>query len=236
MKINYALMSCDENPLYIDFIPVVTKSWNRLGIKPVFAIISENENKIIETENSLIYYFKKIENVKITHEALFARIWLWKELKGNCILSDIDMIPISSKYFNGIAEKYANHQIVSYCYDAVDRFGQIASCYILANSWVIGNLIIENDYISFIKNRSIELGEVWGADQVYLKNIIDSYSDTVKLNRGWNAGGEALNRLDRNTWKYNDDDILNENIYDSHLLRPYKKYQKEIDKLINLLT
>lgn len=236
MKIDYALMSCDLNPLYHDFIPVVTKAWNRIGIKPVFAIISESPNKKVVTNESIIYYFKRIPSLKIDHQSTFARIWLWKKLKGNSILSDVDMIPLSGKYFNGIAEQYNENQIVSYCYDAIDKFLTVPACYILASSNIMDSLIEEKTWNKFIKNRAIETGEGWGGDQWYIGKLLDKHNDVVKLKRGWYDNGEAHNRLDRNTWVYNDTDVKNEKIYDCHSLRPYDKYKDEIDKLINLLS
>ncbi len=236
MKIDYALMSCDTNPLYMDFIPTITKAWNRLNIKPIYVIISQNKNKKVDDGNSITYYFKKINSLSIVHQSQFARIWMWKKIKGNSIISDIDMIPISSKYFNGIANQYSENQIVSYCDDARIKFGQIAACYVLANHNVMNDLIIEKNWKSFITNRAKETGEGWGGDQWYLDKILNEYSNTIRLNRGWFDNGEAHNRLDRNTWVYNDIDIKNENIFDVHSLRPYSENKDKIEKIMNLLS
>lgn len=235
MKIHYALMSCDDNPMYKDFIPVITKAWNKIGIKPVFVIITNDGTGYIESSDAIKIYFRPIEGIKISFQALNARIWAWKELEGNCILSDIDMMPLSSEYFNGIAKQFEEHQIVSYCDDAIEKFGQIASCYILANSSVMGNLIKEKTWEDFIQNRADETGQGWGGDQWYLGEIMNKHKDTVRLRRGFNEAGQAHNRLDRDSWNYNPMDISDGRIYDSHLLRPYLSHKDEINKLLEFI-
>jgi len=233
MKINYSLMSTDTNPLYYDFIPVMIKTWNRLGITPVFAIVSDKNG--IEINNDCIYYyFKVLPNIKPNFQTLFARIWLWKELQGNCILSDIDMLPISSDYFNGIASNYDDDYIVSYCHDAKALFDQIASCYILASSGTMNNLIAETSWNEFIYNRAKEYEQAWGGDQVYLETLCDAHDKLATLERGWFRSGIAHNRLDRISWYYNDEDVITGKIYDAHLLRPYVEHKEKIDNLVAL--
>ena len=44
MKINKAIMSIDDNPLYADFWPVVSKVWYlRFGIEPVLIYFGKKE-------------------------------------------------------------------------------------------------------------------------------------------------------------------------------------------------
>lgn len=234
MKIDYALMSCDDNPLYIDFMPLMTRAWNRIGIRPVYVIICDSESRI-DGERETVIRFKKIKGISMASQALHARIWAWKMMTGNCILSDIDMLPISGDYFNGIAARYEEDNIVSYCDDAYEKFGQIASCYILGNSRVMGRLITEECWEDYLRARVAEVGDVWGGDQEYLGRILKEHPYTVRLRRGFNMAGQADNRLDRDYWKYTEDDIKQGRIYDSHLLRPYKDHKEAIDKLESLL-
>lgn len=252
MIIHHTLMSCDESPFYKDFIPVITSAWNKLGIKPVFVIIGEEEG-FEEDSEKIVFYFKTIPDIKVNFQALNARIWAWKIVgeNKNCILSDIDMMPLSDIYFNGIAKQFEEDQIVSYCDDAVEKFGQIAACYILANSGVMSKLIKETTWEEFIRKRAEETGQGWGGDQFYLGELLhgcgnwppdpnktvhnEPYPKTVRLNRGWNEAGEAYNRLDRNTWRYQDHQIIEQKLYDAHLLRPYSDHKQEIDKLLSLI-
>lgn len=253
MKIDFALMSCDENPFYKDFIPVVTAAWNKLGIKPVYVIITEGEAKSQDFGDRLEYHFKYIDNAKINFadparkqlfQAEMARIWAWKHLHqngidGNCIFSDIDMMPLSKEYFCGTAEKYADHQMISYCNDAIDFFGQIASCYILGNTKVVSALIEQDNWYDFAWWNADNCGPTHGCDQWTLDWMLKKYeamdpANVVRLKRGFKTDGSAYNRLDRINWNY-DPAAVGNTLYDAHLLRPYSQYKSEVDKLLTLI-
>lgn len=234
MKIDYAIMSCDMNPFYMDFIPVVSEAWKRIGIMPVYAIVGDRSGRQL-SKREIIHYVPEVEGVKTSFTAQNARIWLWKELQGNCILSDVDMMPLSGEYFNGTAEKYQEHEIISYCNDAEEKFGQIAACYILARTNIMRGLILENTYEEFIKARAEETGQGWGGDQWYLGELLKKYSAVVRLKRGFNSGGEAFNRLDRVNWHIDPSKVAAGYYYDAHLPRPYAKHKEEIDNLLTML-
>lgn len=229
-------MSCDENPMYIDFIPLITKAWNRLNITPVFVIIKDGPITNTITQKSIIYTFPPVSDIDMPFQSTFARIWIWKELKGNCILSDMDMLPISDAYFNGTAAKYSDDTIVSYCDDAIELFNQIAACYILASSKVISKLINEKDWQTFITNRSVDYNQAWGGDQDYLQLLLNKHDKVERLKRGWHPSGQAFNRLDRISWVYSEKQIKAGTLYDCHLLRPYNEHKDRIDELYNLIT
>jgi hypothetical protein len=242
MKIHYALMSCDENPYYSDFMPVVTEAWNRIGITPVYMVTQEGPvtdyNSGRPNGNQIVFRQQEIPGINKPFHGLNGRIWLWKLLppECNCIISDIDMMPLSSDYFNGTAAKYDDDHIVSYCDDAKTRFGQIAACYVLANAGLMQKLIAEDTFESFLKERAENTGQGWGGDQWYLEHLCDKHdqSKVVKLVRGWNAGGEADHRLDRVNWnRYNMQDVRAGRVYDAHLLRPYKDHKAKIDALLD---
>jgi len=253
MVIHYALMSSDKNPLYIDFIPIITKAWKKMGVIPVYIVIGSQEIKPHLLEDGSIYAeFAQIPDIKLNFQALNARIWAWKMLskETNAILTDIDMMPLSKEYFCGTASKYEEHQVISYCNDAIEKFGQIAACYILGNCGIMSSLIKESSWEDFIRARAEETGQGWGGDQFYLGEILHGcgnyppdpnkmvhnkpYEHAISLTRGFNSAGEAFNRLDRINWKYNPYQVGTK-LYDAHCLRPYLQHKDEIDKLYNLI-
>jgi hypothetical protein len=45
MKIDYVIVSSDDNPLYLDFWEIVKRLWiDLIGIKPILVKISDNDN------------------------------------------------------------------------------------------------------------------------------------------------------------------------------------------------
>ena len=54
MKIKYAIMSSDSNPLYLDFWPIVSKVWKeKFDIEPILYYIDENHDIDITKAMSL---------------------------------------------------------------------------------------------------------------------------------------------------------------------------------------
>ena len=63
----------------------------------------------------------------------------------------------------------------------------------------------------------------------------ENHSRIIKMERGFREG-YATNRIDRGYWSNIDYDKIPEGFYyDCHSLRPYKKYKKEIDSIVNLI-
>lgn len=235
MKIHYALHSCDSNPFYLDFWPVVSKAWLKIGITPVLIKLSDTFTFNVNEDKAIEYTLPFVEGMNAPFQALNARIWGYKMLTGNCIISDIDMMPLSKKYFDSISEPYLENQIISSASDAIEKFGQIASCYFVGSNKLISTLIEEDTWQEFITKRAAETGQVWGSDQWYLEQLIAKHDDVVHLTRGFNDSGIADKRIDRVNWSYNSEDVMHGAYYDAHLLRPYSQYKKEIDQLYSLL-
>ena len=100
MKIDYALMGSDSNPMYLDFWPIVSKVWKKkFNITPVLGLITNEKEEIIHDEHGLIIKINPVQNYEISLLTQLVRLYLPKFLNGNCIISDIDMIPLSQEYF-----------------------------------------------------------------------------------------------------------------------------------------
>ena len=234
MKIDYAIMSSDESH-YLDYWPLVSKVWQRFGIKPVLIKITKDEYSFYDNDVILIN-LPLLPNIKSSLQAQIARIWAFKILNGNCIISDIDMMPLSESYFKDIANQYDEDKIVSYCSDAAQKFdGNHPMCYILANNKVMSELIKYDTWEQFVIDLAERCGQGWSTDQWYLTQLLNSYNNTISLKRGFNSNGQAHNRLDRDGWKYNADFITAGLVYDAHLPKPYKQNEKLIKDLYNLL-
>jgi hypothetical protein len=235
MEIKYAIVSSDESE-YLDYWPIISKAWQKLGIEPVLVKIQSNINEcILSIDNGfLIIKLPLIPNIKSSLQAQIGRIWAYKILDANCIISDIDMYPISESYFKDTVKQYNNDQIISYCSDAAKRFdGNHPMCYVLANAEVMSKLISQTTWEDFVKDLAEAGGQGWSTDQWYLTTLLDSYNQTISLQRGWNSAGCADNRLDRIGWVYNKDEI--KNFYDAHLPKPYKSNENKIKEFRDLL-
>jgi hypothetical protein len=253
MEIHYSIVSSDDSH-YLDYWTTIKQAWFDIGITPVLVKIATDEeiNKFkwkdtdglcvehcLEIDDELIersqtIYLRQIPGIKSSLQAQIARLWAYKLLDGNCIMSDIDMLPISGNYFHSIAENGNEDEILSYCADAADKFdGNHPMCYILANNAVMSSLIKFDTWEDFCKTLAAAGGQGWSTDQWYLTQILNDYHKTISLQRGWNSAGCAYNRLDRIGWNY--DVSKAKNFYDAHLPRPYKGNEEIIKKLVDAI-
>lgn len=231
MKIDYAVVSSDDSH-YLDFWPTVAWGWRRIGITPVLFRIS-TRFKAYQDEHGLVFDIPAVRNIKTSWQAQVVRTWAYKILSGNIILSDMDMLAISSDYFNGNAEPHTEEKIVVYCSDAYGD-NEYPMCYILANDKVMKGLITQETWEEYVAYLLQNCGEGWGTDQWLITKICKEYGNLVKLKRGWNSAGVATNRLDRIGWFYSDSQA--KHFYDAHLLRPFNDHKEAIDKLINCIN
>ena len=86
MKINKAIVTSTENNKYLDFWPVVKKSWERLEVEPVLYIISD---KIKEHSDAKYFHIPEVNPVFVSQTLRLLAPSLYKD--DVCIISDMDM-------------------------------------------------------------------------------------------------------------------------------------------------
>ena len=239
MKIKYAIVGSNTNPLYYDFWPIISKVWKEVfDIIPVLGLICDEDSDFIQDEYGLIKKFKSIDAIDTGLQSQIIRFYLPTLLDDICITSDIDMLPLSKKYFIENTKDLNENNFYVMTSDNPECLTnkEYQMCYNIAKPDAFSNILrIEKSWEEFVKRLSnLNLG--WTTDQRYLYEMINTSNKKEKivlLNRGFS--GLAHYRIDRASWTYEPNDVINDYFIDSHLLRPYEKYKKEIDSLINLL-
>lgn len=235
MKINYAIMGSNYNPDYLDFWPLVSEVWKkRFNIIPILGLIGNN-TETREDKNGIIMEFPLINGYDDATLSQLIRLFLPKFLTGNIIISDIDMFPISRKYFIDDFCKYNDDEfiVLSSHHPQTIKVNQYPMCYVAGNDKNFKKIFnLDYDWETFI--NKIPLNN-WYTDQIFLYEKIKSESE-IKILYPEREGGFVSNRIDRTSWKYNIELIDKDFYIDCHSLRPYSKHKFEIDKLIkNLL-
>lgn len=229
-------MGSTLDPLYFDFWEPVSKVWKeKFNITPVLGLITDRDTDMYETEFGFIKEFKAIDNVSISSQSQIVRMYLSKYLSGNCIISDIDMIPLSKKYFIDDLNIYDDNDVLvlsSHHYQT-KHINQYPMCYVVGDSKNFDNIFNTNlDWCEFAEKVNDSSVDKWYSDQVFLYNCINEYGiEKVKFP----YRSFTNDRVDRPYWVYDSVLVNNGHYIDSHLLRPYKYYQFEIDKLIELI-
>ncbi len=235
MKIDYVLVGSTQDNMYLDFWPIISKVWKkRFNITPVLGLICDEHSDFYDDGNGLVKKFKKINGVSEGLQSQVVRLYLTNFLNGNCLISDIDMIPISRKYFIDDVEVYDDEDFIIFSshHPGTQTNNEYPMCYILGNNKTYKSIfempIMWEHFLSSLPSFG------WATDQKYIYERINS-SNYKKLKFPFRNFMEK-NRIDRIDWNYNYK-LLNDNIYiDCHSLRPYSSYKNQIDLLVeNLL-
>jgi hypothetical protein len=236
MKIDYAIVSTNENPLYSEFWPIVKKLWfHTIGIKPILVKIGENDN-IIENRDSIIHEIKKVENLDTGFQSQISRMYITKYYQDKvCITSDIDMFPLSKKYFVDDLFPYNIDSLIIMSSDAYGGTGRYPICYNVGLGKTFNEIMEFDDKFSDYCDKMQNFNLGWDCDEIHFGKMVDNYKHKeriVKLRRGW-INNMALQRIDRVRWEYNIRDLKMGLYIDSHSLRPYSQYKSQIHKLID---
>jgi hypothetical protein len=259
LKLDCVLTACNDNPMYMECIPIFIKSWNTLypNVDVKVILISDSiPNELDEYNNNIILLpLNKIGLSKESEPFVSVYIrYLYPSLlnyTNGIMITDVDMLPMNKNYFNfkGIDKsKYVNTR------DWNDGY-QFASCYNIATSKVWSEVF----NISNFDDIKIRLHDIWynELDSIPQKLINDSpykgwYKDQIdalKYVTIWNKITNNLlilkdkdtgyNRLDRaNQCRMNNDiklNIIDGKYSDYHICRPYSKHKEFNDEIVELL-
>lgn len=210
MNIKYALVSTNENPQYYVFWPIIAKVWKSWGITPVLGLVTSHVEEIIKTEDEygIVIKLPEINSKYSVCLSQLARLYITKYLNGNCIVSDIDLIPVDFNYFKMCSEFITPTNIV---YNSADHpqctnkypdledknfsyISQIVMAYVLGYSNTFAKIFSTHldwkDWFKFCTNTPFdkEVSEqlYWFTDQIFLtkcilKNNKDIFDPTTSL-------------------------------------------------------
>lgn len=247
MKIDLVIHSSDSNPFYLDFWPLVSKVWKEhFKLNPILLYIDENHDIPIDETYGKVIKMKPISDVPLYLQCLWIRYWYPTQVPDQvCMISDIDMFPISKNYFieqikNIADDKYVHlnptHNFLPSCYHIAKGklFKEVLK---LEDEWMesvtaLYNKNLGSDCFAQAPNNPILEGkQQWGADEEYATKCIRSYADQTIF--------EFIERkhcrIDRSNWIYSISQIENDMYADSHSIRPYEKYKYQIDSLLSII-
>lgn len=239
MKIDYAIMSSNDNPMYFDFWEPVSKCWEKLGITPLlfyFGNKNINDSRVIKV--------KPLEKYQEAIQLLWIRYFAPKVLDQNkvSIISDIDMIPLSKNYF---CESISNFTEDTYVHlnPCIETYGRYPSCYHVAQNKKFVEILELDRFSSFedsvkecLKYSQKNYSSGWFADENFASEMLKkNINKNVKLLK--RLGGQNGHRIDRATndlWckPFELSQISQQAYYDCHSIRPYKNHKQQIDSII----
>ena len=230
MKIDLCLVASDLNADYLDFLPLVLKTWKDIvgiDVKMILISIQIPENLLNYKDNIIL--FKPIENIPTGFQAQCIRILYPCILNNNIIISDMDLIPLNRTYYIDNIKNIYNNSFIVYR-NVLEDIKQYPICFCVANSCVwkeIFNITTEEDIRETMKKWYSQIPENdykisnpyslgWSMDQLQLFYSVNKWNKNIIKLEDCDTG---FTRLDR---------ILND--YDTeHKIR----HQKDVNYIIN---
>lgn len=245
MLIKKAIMSSDDNPKYLDFWPIVSMLWKqKFGIEPVLLYFGKN-GATVSRKFGTVVEMPTLDGIPLSTQCQCSRLWY----AGQCgedvvITSDIDMLPLSPKYFV--------HSLTSVTDDKYVHLNPLYDntyfpmCYNVAKSSTLNKVLdIDSSFETFMekvmkwsegKEESLKvkgLGDYWFLDEKYTSHKVNEYKKqhpdmVIPIPRKEGVNGF---RIDRPNWVYSLQKLSEDYYYDCHSIRPYKDNKKSIDEI-----
>jgi len=246
MKLDCIVTSVNNNPLYVDFIPLFIKTWNKLypSVDIKIILIHTEIPEKMKIYKKHIILFPPLPNVCTAFTSQYIRL-LYPALlnyQNGIMITDMDILPMNRKYFSTNIEHIQNHKFIC-MRNCLLSEKQMAMCYCVANNKTWGN-IFQIKTLQDIKSRLIDINEhynkniSWFLDQIHLYHNV-KYWDTKTNNCVILRDKQTkFNRLDRNTFTLNENmkhAIKSGKYSDYHCYRPYDKYKEINEKIFELL-
>lgn len=253
MKLDCVLTSVNDNRLYLDFVPIFVKTWNKLypDVEVKIVLISNNiPDDLLQYKENIIL-FNPIDNILTSFISQFIRLLypcILNYLNG-VLITDIDMLPMNRTYYTEPIKPYDNNKFIYYRENICMSYNQIAMCYNIAtpNIWreIFGINSLEDiiNKIKSIHNQNTILeghgNSGWFIDQITLYNNVINWNTNTNNFISLKESDTKFKRLDRGTFNLDDinikNDIKNGLYTDYHCYRPMSDYSNINYEIYELL-
>ena len=146
MKINKVIMSCNDNPFYSDYWPAVSRVWKeKFNIEPVLVYLGDASE--MSTEYGTVVQLDKLDDAPIHTQAQWARYWYTQfEPDTMWLMSDIDMLPLSTDYFVKSGEHIPNDDDILVHYNTNATYNDETKSWELGGNCIDGGVCIPTCY------------------------------------------------------------------------------------------
>ena len=254
MKLDCVLTAVNTNPLYVDFIPLFTKTWKKLypSVDVKIILIADSIPEKFEEYKDNIILFPPLKGISTSFTSQYIRLLYPAILNydNGILITDMDMLPMNSKYFSENFKKYTNNKFINI--GDLDIYNQYYMCYNIASSKTWSD-IFNIKSIQDIKDRIIKVfnentyleghGNIgWSLDQEHLHQYVTKWTNKTNNFIQLEPKNTEIkhHRLPRNnnTLKLNDTiekDIKDHKYSDHHICRPFNKFEKQNNRIYDLL-
>jgi hypothetical protein len=252
MKLDCIVTAVNENPLYIDFIPIFVKTWKKLypDVDVKIILIAHAIPKEYEEYKDHIILFAPIEFVLTSFTAQIIRLFYPCLLpyENGVMITDMDMLPMNRTYYTENIRPFDNDKFIYLRENVCFEYDQLAMCYNVATPKVWRD-VFNIDSVEQIRTtiKDIALSRVidgapgkegWDIDQrVLYKTVMEWNSRTYNL-ECLKESTTGFCRFDRIYFVMNDEirDRIRNGVYsDYHCLRPMNEHREMNEHVYELL-
>ena len=240
MKLDCVLTASNENKLYLDFIPIFIKTWNKLypDVDVKIVLIAKNiPDNLLSYKNNIIV-FEPIDNISTAFTSQIIRNLYPCILnyKNGVMITDIDDLPMNTTYFTKNIENISDNKWINL--RDWRKSNQIAMCWQVAkiDTW---KQVFHIEKLQDIIDTIVSINNpVWHTDQLFLYEKVMKWNEKTNNYIFLKDRETKFNRLDRNGngMGVNMKKFIAEGVFsDYHALRPMSKHSKTNWEIYNLL-
>jgi len=260
MKIDRVIISSNDNPDYLEFVKIVGPAWKKLtGITPDLIYVSNKSEEEYSwmKEYVNVHQVEDKPNIPSANQAQASRM-MFATLCGQdvCMLSDLDMLPLSGDYFNSIVEPVHEDKIAFVGGNAYTEQYMSPICYMVAKGDTFAEIINPGKlpYNDLLDSYVVYKGSKPPCSIVYpstgpenrfcdeslfsdfLKKWTFKDSRTLEVGRKWDRSTNiAVGRIDRANWEESLKILDDGKCIDAHMVRPLSKNISKIKPLTDYL-
>lgn len=248
------ILSCDANPKYSDFWPIVRRVWKKLfGVEVFLGLVADDHHGTAMPHQNDIYRVTPVSGIPIANQAKVARYWI-ASLFGDDIstmINDIDLLPLDKAHVLNLVGNRPKDTLVtigSELYTGAES-GKFMAGYLTAEARIFRALTDPKglgweDWIkSFVGLRQFDSKEDISnpihsedpncfSDESLLRYLLWKNPVSVQHRRMpfWPYTDGALCR---SNWKLDPDKLKAGYYKEAHLLRPYRDHVAKIQPIID---
>ena len=248
MKLDCVVTSCNNEPMYIDFIPIFVKAWKKLypNVDVKIILIHDCIPETFKEYEKNIILFPPLPNVSTAFTSQYIRL-LYPALlsyTNGVMITDMDILPMNKTYFTEHIKSLDNDTFIYLRENICFKYKEIAMCYNVALPTVWKDIFhitslkdIKDRINSVFQNNIIIEGhgnEGWSTDQKDLYTYVSKWNTITNKFICLKETDTRFKRLDRNTFMLSKQlkQMIQLGIFsDYHCYRPYTQF-KDINDII----
>ena len=250
MRLDCVLTATNDNPMYMGFIPIFVKAWNKLypdtDVKIIF--IGENIPDELHAYKDNIILFPHIQGIPSASISQYVRL-LYPALldyEEGILITDMDMLPMSKTYYSEPIKDISKDGFVHWLCPGLGH-DELAMCYNIARNTTWGEIFqitsIKDvtERLEFVyKKNPLPRAHSWFCDQLHLQHAIKHWGERESrltiIPPSEDATFRRLCRSRDNPAHPETIQRIRDGYYvDYHAHRPYDQYKEVNDLVLSLL-